>query len=594
MPIAFVGANSVLNSVSGTSTALPMPTAAVTGNMLYALIASVGNSPVPTAPSGWTLVSSFSPGTTLTSYLYRKVAVSGDVGSTATWTWSSSGRNSGVSLAYSGVDATVATSTAQVWTHDVANAPIAAPSLGAEVGDWLVTAAVGRESPGTATTKNWTIATGTDVERIEVATAGAATDVKIATAWYDSAGAVGAGSTTRSVSVTPLLQQSHVWSLLVPLPVSESATGNPWTHMGFGSGFGGGGGSGALSAGADTTLTTAQTFTRTATEPSGSSPSAREWKIVSGPLGTGQVVGTAAALSWKPGSSTAGSTDIRNPTFQELAYEMTSTAENSTLDWTTAYGYIEDINDQRGYTAGLVGFCSATGDMLQMIRQYAIEKPTSNTLATYLTKLEECAAIGYGSGASAAASSKLGTAYINAWKAAASGDPIFRKVQRDFRKSMYWDDALVQALADGVGPLGLAIYYDVLVNHGVGTDSESFGGILSYVRANATKPSSGGNQTTWLNAVTDRRNTILQGWGDDQATSGRVFMHRLLINGGTVAGATQAAKLDLTTPFKFTCYGDLYTISARPDPASDALLGSYVLRYTATGVGSSDVTVTVA
>jgi chitosanase len=590
MPIAFVGANSVLNSTSGSSTAVPMPTATAAGNLLFVLLANVGNSPVPTAPAGWTLVSSFSPGTTLTTYLYRKTAVAGDNALTATWTWSSAGRNLGIALAYSGVDASVNTTTAQVWTHDVANAPIVAPSIGTSGGDWLATLAVGRENPGTATTKDWTIVGG-DLERIDVATGGAATDIKISAAWFDSGTA--AGSSARTVNVTPLQQQSHVWSILLPLPVSESVGGNPWTHMGFGAGFAGAI-TGALSAGADASLTTAQTFTRTATEPSGATVSSREWKIVSGPLGTGQVIGTAAALSWKPGSSAAGSNDIRNPTFQELAYEMTSTAENSTLDWTTAYGYIEDIGDNRGYTAGLVGFTSGTGDMLQLVQLYAAEKPANNTLAPYIPQLQECAAIGFGTGASAAASSKLGTPYINAWKAAASGDPIFRKVQRDYRKSMYWDDALVQALADGMGPLGLAIYYDVLVNHGVGTDSESFGGILSYVRANNTKPSSGGSMTTWLLAVINRRDTILKGWGDDQSVNGRVAMHKSLVNGGTVGGTTVAANPNLVAPIKFSCYGDVYTISTRPDPAADALLGSYLLRYTATGVGTSDVTVTVA
>jgi hypothetical protein len=349
-----------------------------------------------------------------------------------------------------------------------------------------------------------------------------------------------------------------------------------------------------LSAGAPATISTAQTFARTASEPASATITARKWEIVSGPMGTGTTIGTTAELSWKPGSSVAGSNDIRQPTFQELAYQLTSIAENSTLDWTTAYGYIEDINDNRGYTGGLVGFTSGTGDMLQLVQQYTAANP-GNPLASFIPKLQECATIGFGTGASAAAASKLGAPFITAWKNAAISDPLFRKAQRDMRKSMYWDDALTQALADGVGPLGLAIYYDVLVNHGVGTDSESFGGILTYVRASNTKPASGGSQTTWLNAITDRRNSILVTWGDtQQAVNGRVFMHKLLINGGTVDGAAQAANLNLVTPFKVSCYGDLHTIAARPQPAADSLLGSYLLRYTATGAGTSDVTVTVS
>ncbi len=232
MAIAYVGSNSVLNSTSGSSTAVPMPSGLAVDNMIYVMLADVGNSPVPTAPSGWTLVSSFSPGTTLTSYLYRKVAVSGDIGSTPTWTWSSGGRNLGVSLAYSGVDATVPTNANQVWTHDVANAPIVAPSLAANAGDWLVTVGVGRENPGTATTKDWSIETATDSQRVDIATGGAATDVKVSLGWFDSNGPVAAGSTSRIMDVTPVQQQSHVWSILLSAPAGASG-GNPWTHLGL-------------------------------------------------------------------------------------------------------------------------------------------------------------------------------------------------------------------------------------------------------------------------------------------------------------------------------------------------------------------------
>ena len=229
MPIAFVGANSVLNSTSGTSTALPMPAATAAGNILYAFVASVGASPTATPPAGWSLVSSFSPGSTLTSWLFRKVAVAGEP--TATFTWSSSGRNLGLSLAYSGIDTAVSSNAAQVHSTDGLGA-VAAPVLGANAGDWLVTVGIGRESPGTATTKDWTNSTGTDVERIEVVTGGAATDVKIAAAWFDSNGGVAGGSTARSLSSTPDMGQRHVWSLLLPLPAGELAGGNPWSHMG--------------------------------------------------------------------------------------------------------------------------------------------------------------------------------------------------------------------------------------------------------------------------------------------------------------------------------------------------------------------------
>lgn len=230
MPIAFVGSNSVLNSSSGSSTAVPMPAGIAAGQLLLVLVANIGTSPVPSAPSGWTLVGNFSPGTSLTSYLYRRVATGGET--TATWTWSAQGRNLGVSAAYSGVDTAASTNATAVWAHDDGGDPVAAPSLSADAGDWLATVGVGRQSPGTSTAKNWTINVGTDVRRVNVSTAGDATDVKVTAGWFDSATEVAAGSTARTVSSTPELQQRHIWSVLLPLPAGEQLGGNPWSHMG--------------------------------------------------------------------------------------------------------------------------------------------------------------------------------------------------------------------------------------------------------------------------------------------------------------------------------------------------------------------------
>jgi chitosanase len=366
--------------------------------------------------------------------------------------------------------------------------------------------------------------------------------------------------------------------------------------------------SAALSAGADVaSLAVGSAFVRTATEPSGTTISNRAWTIVEGPMGKGTTIGTSAALNWVLGDSTnaATTTDIRQPIIMEMAFEMTQTAENSRLDWyglqTDAngnhapYRYCEDILDGRGYTAGLVGFCSGSGDMLDLVQNYYLPlRPTSNPLQPYLSGLQTTTSIGTsvdapnGGVASTAAAQNLGPNFIAAWDSTALNDPLFRQAQRQYRYDHYWSDALTQALADGVGPLGMCIYYDVLVNHGPGTDSESFGGIISYVRTNfaASRPSTGSspNEANWLTQVVNRRNTILVGWGDDQATDGRVFFHRALIT---------ANKLTLQAPVNWSCYGDPYTWSSRPTVPNDARLGTYQLRYTATGAGSDDVFVTV-
>jgi len=65
---------------------------------------------------------------------------------------------------------------------------------------------------------------------------------------------------------------------------------------------------------------------------------------------------------------------------QDVAMQIVSAAENSSLDWRAQLRYLEDIHDGRGYTAGIIGFCSGTGDMLELVEAYTAAKP-GNVLA---------------------------------------------------------------------------------------------------------------------------------------------------------------------------------------------------------------------
>ena len=59
--------------------------------------------------------------------------------------------------------------------------------------------------------------------------------------------------------------------------------------------------------------------------------------------------------------------------------QLVSSAENSSLDWRAQFDYIEDIGDGRGYTAGIIGFCSGTGDMLELVEDYTRRSPTTRS-----------------------------------------------------------------------------------------------------------------------------------------------------------------------------------------------------------------------
>lgn len=330
-----------------------------------------------------------------------------------------------------------------------------------------------------------------------------------------------------------------------------------------------------VNAGADATVNTGDTFTRTATEV-GDAITARSWTVVSGPEGAGTQIGDAAALSWKPGSSPANATDIRFPVFQEMAFELTSTAENSTTDWTQAYDYIEDIGDNRGYTAGLSGFTSATGDMLTLVEHYTDLNP-GNQLNGWHDELVTLANEGMSANAGNRADQLLGNAFKTAWVDAATYDPLFREAQRDKRRIVYWQPALDEALADEVGALGVAVLFDILTNHGPGNDPESFGGIVQTAKSNAAPPSQGGSEHDYIKALIDAREAVLINWGDNP-TDGRVSVHRALLATGNYT---------FTGTVSWSMYGDPFSFN-RPDPPADSVRGDYVLEYAATNTGGTD------
>jgi hypothetical protein len=208
----------------------------------------------------------------------------------------------------------------------------------------------------------------------------------------------------------------------------------------------------------------------------------------------------ASVVEPTPGSTNPGGTPTPDVGFtqaqidQEKAFEITSTAENSTLQWWTQYRYIEDgagIGDNRGYTAGLVGFTSATGDMDDLIRNYLVPDNPTSPLASFLTGLATCASVGQGPTASSTANTNLGTSFQNAWRAAADNDAVFRKAQRDYRSDNYWDPAFAVAQADGLRALGAALYYDTYVNHGPG-EPGSGDGSFEDIRSSVTLPGGGG------------------------------------------------------------------------------------------------------
>ncbi|WP_410645284.1 chitosanase [Amycolatopsis sp. lyj-346] len=234
--------------------------------------------------------------------------------------------------------------------------------------------------------------------------------------------------------------------------------------------------------------------------------------------------------------------DLAAPAKKEIAMKLVSSAENSSLDWKAQYKYIEDIGDGRGYTAGIIGFCSGTGDMLELVEAYTNSVP-GNPLAKYLPALRKVNGTDSHAG--------LGSAFESAWKQAAA-TTAFQTAQNNERDRVYFNPSVNQGKSDGLSTLGQFIYYDAIVMHGPGESSDSFGGIRKTAMKKAKTPAQGGNETTYLKAFLDARKVIMK-QEEAHADTSRVDTAQLkFLNEGN---------FDLHTPLKWKVYGDSYTIN---------------------------------
>nr|BFE67382.1 chitosanase CsnA [Actinoplanes digitatis] len=229
--------------------------------------------------------------------------------------------------------------------------------------------------------------------------------------------------------------------------------------------------------------------------------------------------------------------NLDDPAKKDVAMQIVSAAENSSLDWRAQFSYIEDIGDGRGYTAGIIGFCSGTGDMLELVQAYTATKP-GNVLARYLPALRNV------NGSSSHAG--LDPGFTGDWRTAAA-DPVFRAAQESERDRVYFNPSVRDGKADGVRALGQFAYYDAAVVHGY----EGMRSIRSRALGRARPPAQGGNETTWLNAFLDERVVEMKKEAAHEDVTRIDTAQRVFLRNGN---------LDLNTPLDFSIYGDRYHI----------------------------------
>ncbi|WP_394845088.1 chitosanase [Pendulispora brunnea] len=232
--------------------------------------------------------------------------------------------------------------------------------------------------------------------------------------------------------------------------------------------------------------------------------------------------------------------DLSEPHKKDIAMQIVASAENSTLDWKSQYGYIEVVDD-RGYTGGIIGFCSGTGDMLDLVERYKSLKP-GNILEKYLPALRKVNGTKSLEG--------LKPNYPKDW-ATAGKDPVFKRAQDNERDRVYFNPAVSRGKQDGLGALGQFMYYDAIVMHGNGGDSLSFPSIRKNAMKKAKTPAQGGNEVAYLNAFLDARVKAMKAEPEHSDTSRVDTEQRVFLKNGN---------LDLHPPLAWKVYGDSYRI----------------------------------
>ncbi|HSX00420.1 MAG TPA: chitosanase [Patescibacteria group bacterium] len=256
----------------------------------------------------------------------------------------------------------------------------------------------------------------------------------------------------------------------------------------------------------------------------------------------GKAVKFAAPTTPPPVTPPSASVNLDDPAKKDIAMQLVSSAENSTLDWKAQYAYIEDIGDGRGYTAGIIGFCTGCGDLLKLVQVYDTLSP-NNVLTKYIPALKKI-------GSFDATHAGLDPNFTKDWKTAAK-DIKFQQAQNSERDRVYFNPAVAQGKADGLRALGQFAYYDALVVHGPGNDAVSFGGIRAAALKKAKTPAQGGDEKTYINAFLDARNAAMKSEEAHEDTSRVDTAQRVFLNNGN---------FDLNTPLSWSVYGDKYSI----------------------------------
>jgi chitosanase len=230
--------------------------------------------------------------------------------------------------------------------------------------------------------------------------------------------------------------------------------------------------------------------------------------VTGGGGSSGVVGGGGGGGSGGAGGVTGGGDGFMTATQKQVMLGMTSIWENDTPR--LAYDYAENIGDGRGYTNGYAGFCTGTGDAIQVIDCYDKKRSAAdgNLMAKYMPALtainNQFLSSGQDQGSTAAIDA------IGDWKAdwAASANsavtgPDFKACQDQIVDRLYYTPAMQAASKLGLKyALTRIALYDMWINQGDDTLVQKTNSALG-INGTVT------NESAWLQKFIELRRDVL-------------------------------------------------------------------------------------
>jgi len=220
------------------------------------------------------------------------------------------------------------------------------------------------------------------------------------------------------------------------------------------------------------------------------------------------------SLDLANGSSDGGGSGLM-PNQKAVAEALTSIWENDTP--VLAYGYSENIHDGRGYTSGRAGFCTGTGDAIQVIDCYDKLRTAGNgnLMAKYMPALTTINNKFAATGMSQGDTSPLDAVgnWVSDWGASyntATTSADFKQCQNQISDLLYYTPAMQAAAKYGLtAALTRAALYDMWINQGddaLVTQTNGALGVKGMVGVGNTV-----TEDQWLQKFIELRRNLLAG-----------------------------------------------------------------------------------